>query len=1021
MVEVGRPFNCDLYEHEDDDGHWPILTCIRDGPQWGQIGRQLGWSGVVWLLVYVLSHLLHGPWHRGIQADPRKSPPAWVAKWVGTTFRRPHDARLEVLLEWCQLFASSTNIWLWIKKSYTLEKSTNAEFSLELACVILNVCHAFFGHVRAGFAPSACFSIPVLIDCLTLSPIILQRAASLFGGSWLTLAYLRAYQQLTAFKHLCNLGMFERFLSDFTREMIIKFLECILVVFFISGTMFVLEGLGDIEGFDDRFIDSGMGGISFFQMVYFTAMTITTVGYGDYSPTTVLSRVFIVLGTFGGVTYFSLTSVELLKIMGLEASGQGRFQPSRHPRYRMGRGHILIVGGGVTCGRAMVLETFLRALCRLGDCPEVVLLSDRECTREVKELLHQEWARDFSISFFVGCPLDDNDMERVKASEASMIIILSDFQTADIAHEDSTNLLYGLHIQRAFPEVPFRLMLVGMQGNALASQLLARQEGMYIFSMESFKAALMASSLRCPGLGTVVLNLGMPDVADPQDYAVTTLSYAVSYAEAAAASSSSRHRAQAGTGQEASAPKVSRWLREYTKGCNLEIYGFLPCEKLVGMTFCEASVSVAAEDLLLLGVQIRGVVVLNPSTRVIEQDSVLFAIADDQQSCDPVAKNGRAHVADWIDIFNENRRVGGFNERHRVSLDADSPKRRSAGARKSFSASPDAPPPLGPVSSKEAQAVVNVSEAPVQASESSGGVLNRLFRRLSSRDEDGKVEKGSAESSGELPSMEPSEPSGGLETAPRMLRTERSLTPESPPPAVTSPTAAGHRAVGSAAAHFYAAAAAEAEKKSAEAEKKSAEAAEAAELELEMVRSQGGHTVLLFVEEGPGHDPKLWSQVGLLLTILHESSQRSSPGSPGGEAGPRSVGSPGGSPGSLKRRRIRGGGGSSGEDMGPAAVVVVHNCFELAKASSSGADSVHGLETQLTQEAADRGQGLCFVRGAPLDSEVLAAAGLEKAARVLSLAPSKPPGESAAGRGDFRLDKMNLLLVRTLDRQPREH
>ena len=53
--------------------------------------------------------------------------------------------------------------------------------------------------------------------------------------------------------------------------------------------------------------------------------------------------------------------------------------------------------------------------------------------------------------------------------------------------------------------------------------------------------------------------------------------------------------------------------------------------------------------------------------------------------------------------------------------------------------------------------------------------------------------------------------------------------------------------------------------------------------------------------------------------------------------------------------------------------------------------------------------------------EVLAAAGLAKAARVLSLAPSKPPGESAAGRGDFLLDKMNLLLVRTLDRQPLEH
>jgi hypothetical protein len=35
--------------------------------------------------------------------------------------------------------------------------------------------------------------------------------------------------------------------------------------------------LGDIVGFSDQFFDSGMGGISFFQMIYFTFVTISTV------------------------------------------------------------------------------------------------------------------------------------------------------------------------------------------------------------------------------------------------------------------------------------------------------------------------------------------------------------------------------------------------------------------------------------------------------------------------------------------------------------------------------------------------------------------------------------------------------------------------------------------------------------------------------------------------------------------------------------------------------------------------
>ena len=47
------------------------------------------------------------------------------------------------------------------------------------------------------------------------------------------------------------------------------------MIFVIAGTMFVLEGLGDNQGFTDSFAEAGMGGISFFQMVYFSCITIS--------------------------------------------------------------------------------------------------------------------------------------------------------------------------------------------------------------------------------------------------------------------------------------------------------------------------------------------------------------------------------------------------------------------------------------------------------------------------------------------------------------------------------------------------------------------------------------------------------------------------------------------------------------------------------------------------------------------------------------------------------------------------
>lgn len=86
-----------------------------------------------------------------------------------------------------------------------------------------------------------------------------------------------------------------------------------MVVFSIAGTMWILEGLGDLEGYADHYMLSGMGEISFFQMVYFTFMTISTVGYGDYSPTTVFSRTFIVFATLGGVSVIIFPLSFLLK------------------------------------------------------------------------------------------------------------------------------------------------------------------------------------------------------------------------------------------------------------------------------------------------------------------------------------------------------------------------------------------------------------------------------------------------------------------------------------------------------------------------------------------------------------------------------------------------------------------------------------------------------------------------------------------------------------------------------------
>jgi hypothetical protein len=78
-------------------------------------------------------------------------------------------------------------------------------------------------------------------------------------------------------------------------------------------------------------------------------------------------------------------TVHVFHIFEVESSGRGKFVPIARDS-GAGRGHILIMGGGITCGSVTILETFLRALCRSDsqtDTPEIVLLGQTKCSEKV--------------------------------------------------------------------------------------------------------------------------------------------------------------------------------------------------------------------------------------------------------------------------------------------------------------------------------------------------------------------------------------------------------------------------------------------------------------------------------------------------------------------------------------------------------------------------------------------------------------------------------------------------------------
>ena len=686
------PYDCDSISEDDDMAGLVLLSCIADGPQWWQLGRQLLWSLVVWCLVYLASRGAEGFWDH---CTAKKLGPArlheFLAMHVGTEVRPARSHALETLLQTGQLASSGLGIILWIRTTYALAAPTGWQLAAEYACAGVQVAHALFEHVRRGFDPGHCRSPLCLIDCLTISPVLLQGVRpALFGGSWLTLTYIRAYPQLLAFKYLCAMGALEGAVSDYGREALLRALECATVVFTIAGTTWVLEGLGDVPELADTFMASGMGPISFFQMVYFTLITISTVGYGDYSPSTVLSRAFVVLSIFAGVAYFSYATIKMVELHHFEASGMGRFEPSGKVRFRRdrrgrGRGHVIIAGGAVAANEAAVLTTFLQGLCRDENSEglaEVVLLSETPISPFQRRLMQGAWARRFNLKVLVGSVHHRGDMARARASDAAMIFILGDFQTSDRAGEDRSNLLMASHVQRAYPGTDFRLLLNSMPGLALATQL--GIDTLRSFSIEALQASMIATSLRCPGFSTLILNLGLPDLPCP-DEAVMGLTPSLALGGGGGGGG--------GGSSSGKAPKFSPWLREYVAGTTLQAHGFQVSGKFVGKTFSEAALGLAKDpstsSVLLLGAQVGGDLQLNPSSLVLTKDTVVFAVARDDASCGTAAFNGDASVQAWYEVFKEQRseaRCVTAMKRSNLAM---------GGALGTFSASP-LPPPLSP-------------------------------------------------------------------------------------------------------------------------------------------------------------------------------------------------------------------------------------------------------------------------------------------------------------------------------------
>jgi voltage-gated potassium channel len=209
--------------------------------------------------------------------------------------------------------------------------------------------------------------------------------------------------------------------------------------------------------------------ISFIDVLYFTTVTVTTVGYGDIVPVSDTTRLF--------ETFFVTPIRIFVWLIFLGTAYHFVFRNTWH-RWRMARiqkaltGHIVVAGFG-TSGAEAVRELIARGIAPA----RIVVIDGSDAALELAEAA--------GCNVLKGDATRDQTLSEVRVAQASAVIIS--------AGRDDTSILITLTASHLAPGVPISVVV-----RASDNEDLARQAGATtVINPASFAGLLLAGS--CQG------------------------------------------------------------------------------------------------------------------------------------------------------------------------------------------------------------------------------------------------------------------------------------------------------------------------------------------------------------------------------------------------------------------------------------------------------------------------------------------------------------------------------------------
>ena len=326
-----------------------------------------------------------------------------------------------------------------------------------------------------------------IVDVMTLPDVFVALS---LGQDWRDTKSLR-FIWLTQFTNILRFLPFIH--SQDTIDVVSLVVRLVALWLAATGIIHVLESTGDPwKNYSNQQNET------FLEYAYFTVVTMSTVGYGDYFARTDIGKLFMTFFIITGISFFAFALPTLVEIIidYYHRTQWSHFDTTRVPR------HVLVCGHITAATVADFLNDFLHT--DRGDSKTHVLFMHTERPDDdLRKIIRSYYTR---VQYVVGSVLRSDDLTKVKIRDCAAVFILAEKHSDCPEREDRENLLRLVAIKNTFTNIPVVIQVL-LSSSAGQVSNIPHTESDTVVCLNELKLGLLAQSCLCPGLSTLISNL----------------------------------------------------------------------------------------------------------------------------------------------------------------------------------------------------------------------------------------------------------------------------------------------------------------------------------------------------------------------------------------------------------------------------------------------------------------------------------------------------------------------------------